>query len=105
MDVGQHLELLEDLGSQQVGRGEIAARVVDRGDVEIVEDGVGILVGHLILGERAVQHGRQALVEALGGLQQTVVLRRAEVVVAADLGLLAVARGLQPGRVLAVGTG
>jgi hypothetical protein len=41
--VGQRAELEEDLGGEEVGRREFISAVVDRGDVEKVENGEGVL--------------------------------------------------------------
>lgn len=50
--------------------------------------------------ESGVHGGQNAAVEGLGAVQKSHILRRAEVVVRADLGFCAIARTLQPSTVL-----
>lgn len=103
--VGPRAQLEEGLGGKEVRIGEVFGRVVDAGDVEEVEDGVGVLEAGLLRGEGAVDHGFEAIVEGLGAIERGEVAGTVEVVVRADLGVGAVGRALEPGRVLAVGAG
>ncbi len=72
---------------------------MDGCDVEEVEDRVCVHVRILRLGEGGVDHGIDSVVEGLGGVEEIHVLGRREVGIAADFGICAVCRALQPGRV------
>ena len=41
--VGQRAELEEDLGGEEIGHREVIGAVMDGGDVEKVQNGVGVL--------------------------------------------------------------
>ena len=95
--VGQLKQLGVELIRQSLECRILIGGVVDPAHIEVVKDRVGVLEGHLRGRESRVQQRRQRLVEVLGGRQHQVVRVRRVVVVAADSGLLAVTRALQPG--------
>lgn len=71
--VGEGAQLEERGRVEEVGGGN--GGVVDFGDVDVVEDGVGIFVGGLALAEGAVDDGAETLIEGLGRVCQGHVLR------------------------------
>lgn len=100
--VGQGAKLEEGLIREELGVWEVAARIVDRGHVQQIEDGVGVLEASLRRSEGPVDHWGHAVVKVLRAVESMLVLGTLEVVVGADLRVGAVRRTLQPSRVLTV---
>lgn len=105
MCVCQRSHLEEGARREQLGIGKVRARVVDGGNVEQIKNRIGIFEIGFVCGKGAIDHRRQGSVEGLRALEQVEIGGREKVLVTADLRIGTVGAALQPGRVLAAGSG